>query len=160
MQIKRGTVVALDYVLKDDTGRIIEESGKSPFYYLHGYKQIVPGLEEALNGRSAGDAFDVTVPPDKGFGERNDSWLMNIPLSQLPEGMKPMKGQRLQMQVENKVRIVTVTKVRLQDIQVDANHDLAGITLVYTGKVRQVRAATRTELKHGHAHGPEDHHHH
>jgi len=159
MQIKRGTVVAIEYTLKDESGKVIEQNGKTPFYYLHGYKQIVPGLEEALTGRSVGDTFDVTVPPEKGFGYRSDERLLYIPLAQLPPGLKPMKGQKLQMQLANKIRVVTVTKVRLQDVQVDANHDLAGQTLNYSGRVRAVRAATRTELKHGHAHGPESDHH-
>jgi FKBP-type peptidyl-prolyl cis-trans isomerase SlyD len=69
-----------------------------------------------------------------------------------------MKGQRLQMQVASRVREVTVTKVRLQDIQVDANHSLAGLTLIYSGRIRDVRAATKTELRHGHAHGPDSDH--
>lgn len=158
MQIKRGSVVAIEYTLKDDTGKFIEDNGKTPFYYLHGYKNIVPGLEEALAGKMAGDTFEVTVSPDKGFGQRSDEWMIFIPMSQLPQGLKPMKGQRLQMQVANRVREVTVTKVRLQDIQVDANHSLAGMTLTYAGRIKDVRAATRTELKHGHAHGPESDH--
>ena len=53
MEIKANTVVAIDYTLKDDAGEIVDSStGKTPLYYLHGHHNIVPGLENALEGVS------------------------------------------------------------------------------------------------------------
>lgn len=158
MEIRRNKVVALDYTLKDDSGTVIDKSGKSPLYYLHGYSNLVPGLEEALEGRKAGDNIEVTVPPEKGYGNYDPKLVSTLPKSKLPEGASPMKGQRYSLRMGNQMRTVTVTKVRINDVEIDANHALADKTLHFAIKVRQVREATKSELEHGHAHGPDSHH--
>ena len=55
--------------------------------------------------------------------------------------------------------IVTVTEVSGDDVTVDGNHPLAGVQLNFDVKVIDVRDATAEEVDHGHAHGPEGHHH-
>ena len=158
MEIRRNRVVALDYTLKDDAGSVIDKSGKTPLHYLHGYANIVPGLEEALEGRAAGDSLEVSIPPEKGYGVRDPKLVSNIPISRLPEGTAPMKGQRYTLQMGNQTRMVTVTKVRINDVEIDANHALCDKTLHFEIRVRQVREATRSELEHRHAHSPGGHH--
>jgi FKBP-type peptidyl-prolyl cis-trans isomerase SlyD len=154
MEIRRNKVGALDYTLKDDAGNVIDKSGKTPLYYLHGYSNIISGLEEALEGRSAGESLDVSLPPEKGYGARDPKLISNLPISRLPEGSKPMKGQKYNVQVGNQMRTVTVTKVRVTDVEIDANHALVDKTLHFSVKIRQVREATKVELEHRHAHSP------
>lgn len=158
MEIRRNKVVALDYTLKDDAGRVIDKSGKTPLYYLHGYANILAGLEEALEGRGPGDAVEVTIPPEKGYGAHDAKLVSTLPISRLPEGSTPMKGQKYNVQIGNQMRTVTVTKVRVSDVEIDANHALVDKTLHFSVRVRQVRDATKTELEHRHAHSPEGHH--
>lgn len=154
MEIRRNKVVSLDYTLKDDAGNVLDKSGKTPLYYLHGHSNIISGLEEALEGRSAGDTFEISLPPEKGYGTRDPKLVSNLPLSRLPEGTKPMKGQKYNVQVGNQMRQVTITKVRVTDVEIDANHALVDKTLHFSVKVRQVRDATKVELEHRHAHSP------
>jgi FKBP-type peptidyl-prolyl cis-trans isomerase SlyD len=154
MEIRRNKVVALDYTLKDDAGNVLDKSGKTPLYYLHGHSNIIIGLEEALEGRSAGDTFEISLPPEKGYGVRDPKLISNLPISRLPEGTKPMKGQKYNVQVGNQMRQVTITKVRVTDVEIDANHALVDKTLHFAVKVRQVREATKAELEHRHAHSP------
>jgi len=154
MEIRRNKVVALDYTLKDDSGVVLDKSGKTPLFYLHGHANLVPGLEEALEGRKAGDEIEVSVPPEKGYGTRDPKLVSSLPKSRLPEGSTPMKGQRYNLQVGNQTRTVTVTKVRVSDVEIDANHSLCDKTLHFNVKVRQVRDATKVELEHRHAHSP------
>jgi FKBP-type peptidyl-prolyl cis-trans isomerase SlyD len=158
MEIRRNKVVALDYTLKDDTGSVIDKSGKTPLYYLHGHSNIVVGLEEALEGHGPGDNIEVTIPPEKGYGTHDPKLVSSLPISRLPEGTVPMKGQKYNVQVGNRMRTVTVTKVRIQDVEIDANHALADKTLHFSVRVRQVRDATKAELEHRHAHSPGGHH--
>jgi FKBP-type peptidyl-prolyl cis-trans isomerase SlyD len=158
MEIRRNRVVALDYTLKDDAGSVIDQSGKTPLYYLHGHSNIVPGLEEALEGRSPGDNVEVSVPPEKGYGARDPNLVQVVPMSRLPAGSKPMKGQRYQVTMGNQARMVTITKVRINDVEIDANHALAEKTLHFAVRVREVRDATRSEIEHGHAHAPHAQH--
>ena len=158
MEIRRNKVVALDYTLKDDAGSVIDKSGKTPLYYLHGHSNIVVGLEEALEGHGPGDSIEVTIPPEKGYGTRDPKLVTSLPISRLPEGSVPMKGQKYNIQLGNRMRTVTVTKVRIQDVEIDANHALADKTLHFSVRVRQVRDATKAELEHRHAHSPGGHH--
>lgn len=158
MEIRRNKVVALDYTLKDDTGSVIDKSGKTPLYYLHGHSNIIVGLEEALEGHVPGDSIEVTIPPEKGYGTHDPKLVSSLPISRLPEGSSPMKGQKYNVQVGNRMRTVTVTKVRIQDVEIDANHALADKTLHFSVRVRQVRDATKAELEHRHAHSPGGHH--
>jgi FKBP-type peptidyl-prolyl cis-trans isomerase SlyD len=154
MEIRRNKVVALDYTLKDDAGNVIDKSGKTPLYYLHGHSNIIIGLEEALEGRSAGDTLEISLPPEKGYGARDPKLISSLPISRLPEGTKPMKGQKYNVQLGNQMRQVTITKVRVTDVEIDANHALVDKTLHFSVKVRQVREATKVELEHRHAHSP------
>ena len=154
MEIRRNKVVALDYTLKDDAGNVIDASGKTPLYYLHGHSNIISGLEEALEGRSPGDSLEVSLPPEKAYGTRDPKLISNLPISRLPEGSKPMKGQKYNVQIGNQTRTVTITKVRINDVEIDANHALVDKTLHFSVKVRQVRDATKVELEHRHAHSP------
>jgi FKBP-type peptidyl-prolyl cis-trans isomerase SlyD len=158
MEIRRNRVVALEYTLKDDAGSVIDRNGKEPLYYLHGYANIVPGLEEVLEGRAAGDSLTVTVPAEKGYGVRDPKLVSKIPISRLPEGSSPMRGQRYSIQMGNQTRMVTVTKVLINDVEIDANHALADKTLHFEVRVRQVREGTRSEIEHRHAHPPHGHH--
>jgi FKBP-type peptidyl-prolyl cis-trans isomerase SlyD len=154
MEIRRNKVVALDYTLKDDAGVVLDKSGKTPLYYLHGHSNIIVGLEEALEGKVVGDSFEISLPPEKGYGTRDPKLVTNLPMSRLPEGTKPMKGQKYNVQIGSKTRSVTITKVRVTDVEVDANHALVDKTLHFTVRVRQVRDATKAELEHRHAHSP------
>jgi FKBP-type peptidyl-prolyl cis-trans isomerase SlyD len=125
---------------------------------LHGHANIIPGLEEALEGRKAGDNLELTIPPEKGYGTRDPKLVSSLPISRLPEGTKPMKGQKYNIQLGNQMRTVTVTKVRITDVEIDANHALVDKTLHFTVRVRQVRDATKVELEHRHAHSPDHRH--
>lgn len=158
MEIRRNKVVALDYTLADDAGNVLDKSGKTPLYYLHGHSNIISGLEEALEGRSKGDSIEVSLPPEKGYGRHDPKLISSLPLSRLPEGSKPMKGQKYNIQVGNQMRTVTITKVRINDVEIDANHALVDKTLHFSVRVRQVRDATKVELEHRHAHSPDHQH--
>jgi FKBP-type peptidyl-prolyl cis-trans isomerase SlyD len=67
VQIEKNRVVTLHYTLRDDQGAVIDtSSGRAPLSYLHGKGNIIPGLEQALAGKSAGDRLEVTVAPEQG----------------------------------------------------------------------------------------------
>ncbi len=149
-------VVAIEYTLKGDDGEVIDSSsGGEPLYYLHGHGNIVPGLEEALTGKTVGEEVNVSVPPDKGYGARDESRVFEVPKTSLPNDLKPAKGMVLQMNSGTGGSLpVTIRKVKLHSVEVDANHQLADRTLHFSVTVKDVRKATKTEIEHGHAHSP------
>ncbi len=153
-------VVSLDYTVKDDGGQVIDSSeGNDPLVYLHGAKNIIPGLEAALIGKAAGDEFEVTVQPAEGYGEYKEELVQVVPRSAFEGVDKIEPGMVFTAQTEGGPVQLMVTGVEEDDITVDPNHPLAGKVLHFTGKILEVRDASDEEMAHGHVHGPDGHHH-
>jgi FKBP-type peptidyl-prolyl cis-trans isomerase SlyD len=153
MQIEKNAVVAIDYTLRDTEGDVLDASPEGqPLQYLHGAGNIIPGLEKALEGKTAGEDLDVNIPPEDAYGERDDRLQQDVPLSMF-EGVDNVEaGMRFQAQTQSGTQVVTVAAVSGDSITVDANHPLAGQTLNFKVKVSDVREASDEELEHGHVH--------
>ncbi|MGH8377556.1 MAG: FKBP-type peptidyl-prolyl cis-trans isomerase [Gammaproteobacteria bacterium] len=160
MRIVKDTVVSIDYTLTDKDGAILDRSKKQePLVYLHGSGNIIPGLEEALDGKAAGDSLQVTVPPEKAYGLRDEAMTQKVPRKLFDAANQIKPGMRFHTEGKHGQHTVTVTAVDSEHVTVDANHPLAGKTLDFDVKVLEVRAATGGDLEHGHVHGAHDHHH-
>jgi FKBP-type peptidyl-prolyl cis-trans isomerase SlyD len=161
MRVGKDKVVSVDYTLTDSTGNVLDTSkGQEPLLYLHGVGSIVPGLETALEGKSAGEEIAVTVPPEQAYGQRDENLVQDVPRTAFGES-KVEPGMQFRAEGKNAgARLVSVVSVGEQTVRIDANHPLAGKTLHFDVKVVSVRDATREEVTHGHVHGPGGHHHH
>lgn len=160
MNISKDTVVQFHYTLKDDKGELIESTdGKDPMAYLHGHSNIIRGLENALEGKTVGDTFTVTVEPGEGYGLRQENATQRISLKHLQGARKWKPGMMAFVETDKGYRQVTVLKVGKFNADVDTNHPLAGKTLVFDIQVVDIREATAEEKAHGHAHGVGGHHH-
>ena len=159
MQIARDTVVSIDYELTDAAGKLIEKT-PSPISYLHGDHQgIFPMVEQALNGKQAGDACEVRMEPGDAFGDYDEKLVRVEPRDRFPENVAV--GMQFEGAPEGgeHAAIYTVTDVSDGKVVVDGNHPLAGMSLVFNCTVTEVRKATDEELSHGHAHGAGGHNH-
>jgi len=161
MKISHEKVVSIHYTLTDSAGtKLDSSSGDHPLAYLHGFGNIIPGLENALEGKATGDKLSVTVEPGEGYGERDEGLVQAVPRTAF-KGVKELApGMQFQAQGPQGTRLVVVTQVTEDLVTVDANHPLAGQTLHFEVEVSEVRDATNEELEHGHVHGPGGHHHH
>src|SRR5436190_15412156 len=84
MQVAKDTVVMIDYTLTGPDGAVIDSSkGREPLAYLHGASNIIPGLENALTGKAAGEGLTVTVPPEQGYGKHDPAMVAPVPRAQL-----------------------------------------------------------------------------
>ncbi len=159
MQIAQRKVVTIDYTLTDNEGNVIDKSEGGNFAYLHGAQNIIPGLEKALEGKAAGDAVQVAVSPEDGYGQRDESLTQEVP-KEMFGGADPEVGQQFHAEAPNgQMFVVTVAKVEGEQVTVDGNHPLAGVNLNFDVKVLEVRDATSEEMEHGHVHGPHGHDH-
>ena len=153
-------VVSFHYKLSDADGTINESSqGGSPVVYLHGRDAIAPGLETQLKGKKSGEKFTATVPPEQGYGERNEAAVQRVPLKHLATRGPIEVGQMVVVNTREGGRQARVRKVGHFNVDLDLNHPLAGKTLTFEIEVVDVRDATQEELTHGHAHGPGGHGH-
>ncbi|MDK9714631.1 MAG: peptidylprolyl isomerase [Sulfuritalea sp.] len=160
MLIARNTVVTLKYSVKDTEGTSIDE-GAAPLVYLHGgYGGIFDRIEEALQGKDVGDSLEVKLEPEDAFGEY-DAELVAIESRQLfPENIEVgMQFERGSEDGEDDDALFTITDIADDKVVVDGNHPLAGIALLFSCTVAEVRAASPEEVSHGHPHGEHGHHH-
>ncbi len=159
MQVAQDTVVSINYELLNSEGELIEKTDE-PIEYLHGgYHGIFSRVEEALNGKSAGETCDVYLQPHDAFGEYDEELVQVEPRSKFPP--KVEVGMRFEGAGEGGHTVVyTVTDIADDKVVVDGNHPLAGMALRFHCTVNAVRKATKEELEHGHVHGAHGHHHH
>lgn len=156
MIITKNAVVSFHYALSDNEGKLLDTShGNDPFAYLHGSGMIVRGLESQLEGRKAGDKFKAQVPPAEGYGEFDIQLLQRVPIDKFG-GQKVEAGMQFQAGQHG---VFTVKEVTTENVLLDGNHPMAGVTLNFDVEVTDVREATAEELDHGHVHGPGGHHH-
>ena len=156
MKISARTVVTLDYQVTDPQHELVDP-GEQPLVYLHGSGGLFPKLEAALEGKAAGDLVEVLLEPDEAFGEYDDERVTTERLENLPEGV--VVGMQLEGASEHGRHLVRITEIDDGTAVLDGNHPLAGVTLMFSCTVSEVRAATAEEVAHGHAHGEGGHQH-
>lgn len=153
MTIADKKVVVIDYELTDDNGQILDKSESGQFAYLHGADNIIPGLEKALSGKSAGDTFEVSVSPEEGYGERHENMVQTVSIDMFESPEQVVVGQQFHAQSpEGHTILITVTNIDGDQVTIDGNHPLAGMQLNFSGTVVDIRDATAQELEHGHVH--------
>jgi len=152
-KVHEQSVVGIAYRLSTNSGDLIEETGKQePFSFLMGVEAVVPGLEKALMGRSAGETFSVCLEPAEAYGVRDEALIGEVSRSQFGFEDTLVRGMRFQAQVGNSMRLLTIVGIEGDTVRVDANHELAGQTLNFDIEVVSVRDATEEELSHRHVH--------
>ena len=146
MNAGNGAVITLAYKLDTD-GAISEGTMR----FVFGSGDVFPKLEEAIEGRVAGEQFDVTLSPHEAYGDRRGDGGHEIPWSLFPSEITPEIGMQLVGQdLTGETKPVWIVDLTQEDIILDFEHPLAGATLAFTGELREVRAATEEELKTGH----------
>jgi len=132
MKVRNNAVVSIEYTLKDEEGNVIERAtGNDAVSYMHGAGKLIIGLEKELEGREVGHSFQVTVPPNDGYGERKKNLLVEKPTSMF-------QG----------ISFAQVTEIKDDTIILDTNHPLAGKILNFDVIVKKVREASFEEMNH------------
>jgi len=153
MKIQDNCVVAIHYTLTNDEGVVIDTSeGRDPLRYLQGHGNIIPGLEQALLGLSAGDSTKVVVEAEDGYGPVQDSLIQAVPRDAF-DGIDVIEvGMQFQAQTSQGPIPVTVVAVDDESVTLDGNHELAGVRLNFAVQIAEVREASAEEIDHGHVH--------
>ncbi|MCP4873453.1 MAG: peptidylprolyl isomerase [Proteobacteria bacterium] len=159
--VEAGKVVSFHYTLTNPNGDVLDTSdGDEPLVYLHGAKNIVVGLEAALDGKAVGDKVQTVVPPKEGYGEAEGPGPQGVPRSAFPEGVELSVGMNFEAEADDgSVMLLWIVAIGDDEVMVDGNHPLAGQTLHFDVEILEVRDATDEEKAHGHSHGPGGHDH-
>ncbi len=147
-------IVTIHYKLTDNSGEVIDSSeGAEPLAYLHGAGNIIPGLENALVGKTAGATLQVAVAAEDGYGEIHPQLIETVPREAFQgiDNIEP--GMAFEAQgSDGQARRIVVKEVNGDEIIIDGNHPLAGVDLNFDVEVVSVREASEEEIAHGHVH--------
>jgi FKBP-type peptidyl-prolyl cis-trans isomerase SlyD len=164
MQILANKVVTFHFRLSDSDGKLLETSSDTePTLYLHGHQNILPALEQAMEGKAVGDKMNITLTPEQAYGVYREGAVQRVPIKHLANHLalknKIKLGMHVQVNTANGPWDAVVLKVGKFNVDIDTNHPLAGQTLGFDIEILDVREATQDEIAHGHAHGAGGHHH-
>lgn len=142
------TVVTLSYVLFDAKGEVVDDTNtEEPLTYLHGYAQILPGLEKGVEGLRAGDKKVFVVEPEEAFGEQDDEGIFEVDRSEFPDAAEVAAGDEFVAEgPDGEPFTMRVVEVRGEVLLVDTNHPLAGQRVRFEVEVSDVRAANEGEI--------------
>ena len=150
MQVQKGAVVSIHYTLTNDDGVVIDTSkDDKPLDYLHGYSNVVLGLEEALEGATIGSEIEVSVPPEKGYGMFDARWIQKVPRETFEDVESLEVGMGFLADTEQGPRQVFITGIEGDEVELDGNHPLAGKTLHFAVKIACLRESTAEEREQG-----------
>jgi FKBP-type peptidyl-prolyl cis-trans isomerase SlyD len=159
MNVARNRVVSIEFTLTGEDGAVIDTSaGDEPLSYIHGTGTLVDALEAAMEGKGPSDKVSLTLPPEKAYGVRDDSIVFTVPRTQFPADEEPEVGMEVMLQGDGEGRMVTIVDLNDDEVTLDGNHPLAGLTLRFDVEIVDVRDATPEEIEHGHAHDEHGHH--
>lgn len=159
MKIEKDRVVRFHYTVSEAGSEPLESSKeREPLAILVGHGNIIPGLEQAMDGREAGESFSVDVAAADAYGERREGLSQRVPKKHFgAEKLAP--GMQVVLNTNFGPRAVTVEKVGMSVVDVDLNHPMAGKDLHFDVEIIEVREASEVEVEHGHVHGDGGHDH-
>jgi FKBP-type peptidyl-prolyl cis-trans isomerase SlyD len=148
LAIATDTFVTLSYVLFDEQGETVDQaSAAEPLTYVHGYAQIVPGLERALEGLRAGERREITVEPEEAFGEHEDDGVFEVDKADFPDaGDVEIGDEFVAHGPDGEPVALRVVEILNDGFRVDTNHPLAGQTVRFQVQVKDVRVASEEEI--------------
>jgi len=139
MIISRGSTVAITYTLTLDNGETVESSTEGePLTYTHGEEQLVIGLEQALEGKKAGDSFKVSIQPEDGYGVVTEEALIEVSLEHMPEEARQPGLMLTAVGPQSQELQGMVATVGDTTATIDFNHPLAGRVLHFEGTILRV----------------------
>ncbi|EHQ35613.1 FKBP-type peptidyl-prolyl cis-trans isomerase [Methanoplanus limicola] len=130
---KMGDTVRIHYTGKLEDGTVFDSSqGKEPIEFVIGGGMVISGFENAVLGMKPGEEKTNEIPVEEGYGQRNEQLVLEIERSSLPEECVPELGMQLHIQQsEGAVLPVVITDVTEENVTIDANHPLAGLSLTF-----------------------------
>lgn len=132
-QAKKGDLVKVHYTGRLTDGSQFDSStGREPLEFTVGAGQMIKGFDTGVEGMAIGEKKSITVPPEEGYGLRNEESVIEFPAEQIPADMKLEEGMQLTLQDQDGRPVpVVVAEIRENVVILDANHFLAGKELIF-----------------------------
>lgn len=130
---KKGDKVKIHYTGKLMDGRVFDTSKeRQPLEFTLGNKDVIGGFEKGVKGMEVGESKRIEIPPEDAYGERRAELVINIKKNEFPDDITPSVGLHLEIKsMDGEVTSVVITEVGDDVVTLDANHPLAGETLLF-----------------------------
>ena len=129
LTIGQGDQIRIHYATRSMHGNVIETSEhREPFEFTVGGTEVIEGLSRAVVGMKIGDKRRVTVSPDQAFGFRDAKLQQHAPRAGLPE--RAEEGDQLTALCAGRELDVWIRSIQEDEVVLDANHPLAGESLI------------------------------
>lgn len=151
MQIHSPCVAALTWRLDDAQGERLDELDE-PVEFFVGDGDLLSAIDEALQGRAKGDVVPLALEPEQAFGHYDEALVFLLPRAALPDGIEEgmlIEASALAQELPDAPpdTLLTVSDIYPEHVVLDGNHPLAGMALQLELCVREVREATKDELR-------------
>ena len=140
MAVQDGNTIKIHYLVTLPDGTKIDESTEdAPLEFTLGQQMLIPGVESACIGMELGEKKSAIIPPEEAYGDYREDLSLEVERNQFPEDTEIEVGAMFQVgKHDGSVMNVTVTKVEDDKITIDANHPLAGQTLVFDIEIAEI----------------------
>jgi FKBP-type peptidyl-prolyl cis-trans isomerase SlyD len=152
MNIANNTIATIHFTVCSSDGTQIDSSRNSePMVFLQGSHFLIKGLEDELEGKTVGNKFNIDITPALAYGERHEELVQSVPKTMF-EDMDINVGMTFRASTDDGEQSVIIIDINEEEVVVDGNHPLSGLTLNFDVEVLEVREATEEEIAHGHPH--------
>jgi len=143
-QVKKGDTVKVHYHGKLTNGSTFDSSeGREPLEFEVGGGMVIPGFDDGVTGMAIGEKKTATIPADQAYGPKQEEMVMEFPKDRFPEDMVPEVGMQLNMSNGSGQNFpVVIVEIRETSVVLDANHPLAGETLIFDLELVAINGAT------------------
>ncbi|WP_297407045.1 peptidylprolyl isomerase [uncultured Cetobacterium sp.] len=155
MKIEEGKVVTLEFKVYDkQNGELLEDTKEvGPFFYIQGFGNFVPAIEEALEGKEKGFSTTIELTPEEGYGDYNEDLIMEMDKAEFVEFDDLYEGLDFIADMDDDTeQSFIITKIEDEVVTADGNHPFSGKDLRFEVTVEGVRDASEEEVEHGHVH--------
>jgi FKBP-type peptidyl-prolyl cis-trans isomerase 2 len=137
-KVESGNTVKVHYTGTFEDGQVFDSSleRNGPIAFTVGSNQVIPGFENAIMGMTVGESKKVTLTPEEGYGNIIDEMIQEVSKQFVPETVTV--GEMLTTQSEQGQFNVVVREVKDETVILDANHPMAGKTLVFELEVVEI----------------------
>ncbi|MBF0258652.1 MAG: peptidylprolyl isomerase [Desulfamplus sp.] len=137
--INAGDTISVDYTGKLEDGKVFDSSeGRAPLKFTVGSQMLIRGFENAVIGMKKGESKTVTIPPEDGYGLRNEDAFVDLARQHIPDDIPLSVGIVLELQdPEGRPFPATVAEIGDKSVKMDINHFLAGKTLTFDLTIRE-----------------------
>jgi FKBP-type peptidyl-prolyl cis-trans isomerase 2 len=131
-KVQNGDTVTVNYTGKFEDGTVFDTSmveGREPIKTKLGEGNLISGFENGLIDMGIGEKKTITINPTDAYGEYNEQMIQEVPKTQMPGEVEV--GITLQADTQMGTINFVVKEVKEETVVLDANHPLAGKTLVF-----------------------------